>query len=155
MKKTNALLLTAFTSFAMMSPTMIHALEPTVIQNGTSTAEVYKYVQSTYSTYLPKTLELSQTNVTSFEVSAIGNLNPNNVLSITLTSNEITMSRQDDPTYSKIATIEFEDPLWKEADVVELKGASGKITFEETKAGYYTGTMEFKVDLKTVPSTQD
>lgn len=146
MKKLLSLLtVTAMMAFAVVS---VHAEDTEVTTNTGAEATVTKTNDSSFSVLIPKAIDLGTATEKEFTVQAKGNIAPTQTLSVTV-EETIAMTRSDDVSYSGSATAELADASWTgNALTSDYSSKNGTVTFEETKAGSYTGTAEFTVTLQ-------
>ena len=146
MKKLLSLLTVAsMMAFAVVS---VHAEDTEVTTNTGAEATVTKTNDSSFSVLIPKAIDLGTATEKEFTVQAKGNIAPTQTLSVTV-EETIAMTRSDDVTYSGSATAELADASWTgNALTSDYSSKNGTVTFEETKAGSYTGTAEFTVTLQ-------
>ena len=146
MKKLLSLLtVTAMMAFAVVG---VHAEDTEVTTNTGAEATVTKTNDSSFSVLIPKAIDLGTATEKEFTVQAKGNIAPNQTLSVTV-GETIAMTRANDAGYSGSATAELADASWTgNALTSDYSSKNGTVTFEETKAGSYTGTAEFTVTLQ-------
>lgn len=146
MKKLLSLLTVAsMMAFAVVS---VHAEDTEVTTNTGAEATVTKTNDSSFSVLIPKAIDLGTATEKEFTVQAKGNIAPTQTLSVTV-EETIAMTRSDDVSYSGSATAELADASWTgNALTSDYSSKNGTVTFEETKAGSYTGTAKFTVTLQ-------
>lgn len=145
MKKLLSLLtVTAMMTFAVVG---VHAEDTEITNDGGAQATVTKTNESSYSVLIPKAIDLGKATEKEFTVQAKGNIAPNQTLSVTV-GETIAMTRSNDASYNGNATAELEAEWVGNALTSEYTSKNGTITFNETKAGTYTGTAEFTVSLQ-------
>lgn len=143
-------LLSLLAAVSMMATATIgvHAADTEVTSNGNAQATVTKTNDSSYSVLIPKNIDLGTAKEKEFTVQAKGNIAPTETLTVTV-AESIDMARNGDDGYSGTATAELLDASWVgNALTSEYASKNGKVTFNETKAGSYTGTAEFTVKLQ-------
>ena len=143
-------LLSLLTVASMMAVAVVgvHAEDTEVTTNTGAEATVTKTNDSSFSVLIPKAIDLGTATEKEFTVQAKGNIAPNQTLSVTV-GETIAMTRTGDAGYSGSATAELADATWTgNALTSDYTSKNGTVTFEETKAGSYTGTAEFTVTLQ-------
>ena len=145
MKKLLSLLaVSSMMAFAIVG---VHAEDTEITGDGGAQATVTKTNGSNYSVLIPKAIDLGTASSQTFTVQAKGNIDPTQTLSVTI-GETIAMTRSNDASYNGNATAELEAEWVGNALTSEYTSKNGTITFNETKAGTYTGTAEFTVSLQ-------
>ena len=123
-----------------------------VTNNGTTEADISKYVSSEFSVLIPKQIELGEDTKAEFEVLAKGNIAPTEEVVVSV-DKEVDMNRVGEEDYDDMdATVTLLDCTWNHETLTsEYNGKTGSVVFEETKAGKYYGTGTFYIDLEGGP----
>ena len=156
-----------FTVMTMAAPTMVSAEEITVQQiSGPTkvpetvekTTQINRTIDSSYTVVIPQNITLSNAETQrTYTVNAKGNIAPTQTLKVTVTKS-VTMNRSGDDAYAtsgKQAAMTLEEAVWT-GDKLLLDGEdrNGTVTFDETKAGIYTGTATFTIDFSDTNSIE-
>lgn len=139
--------------FMMMLMISISFLTPgiaSVHAEESSDMIVTKAIPSTFTVEIPKSIDLGAANSKVFVVSAKGNIDSYETLVVTAAN--ANMKRTGDSTYTKYAQIELQDAQWKGNELnSKSNSVQGTATFNESRAGSYTGTALFEVILYDGP----
>ena len=142
-------LMSLFAAVTMMTALTVgvNAEDTEITNDGGAQATVTKSNDSSYTVLIPKAIDLGTATEKSYAVQAKGNIAPTQTLSVTV-ADSIDMKRTGDDSYSGTATAELDATWVGNALTAEYTSKNGTVTFEETKAGSYTGTAEFTVSLQ-------
>lgn len=144
MKKISMSFLCIMLLCILFMPDKVHA-ESIQTEGGTQVT-ITKNVASSYTVDIPKKIDLGNKTSASFTVSVQGNIAPTETLQVK-TASQINMIRNGDDAYSNKASVDFGTHVWIGSDIEELAEVDGTITFHETKAGNYTGSVHFDIGL--------
>lgn len=106
---------------------------------------------STFNVQIPKSVSLGNQKEQMYSISAIGNIEDNEYISVTLNNSDITMRNGSGSISTATAslnnsnTVEFNNENGLNNST--LISSSGKIVFSETRAGNWSGTLTFNVSL--------
>lgn len=122
---------------------------------GAAETKIQRTVGSEYSVLIPKTITITSTETTqTFEIQAKGNLSATKQIDVSYDSATVDMKRAGDDSYDEMdAMIQFNDDAtvlsWTEENTTSntYSAQGGTVTFEETKAGEYSGTATFNIAL--------
>lgn len=142
MKKISMSFLCIMLLSTLFLPDKVHA--KSIQTEGGTQVTITKNIASSYTVDIPKKIDLGNKTSASFTVSVQGNIAPTETLQVK-TASQINMIRNGDDAYSNTATVDFGTHAW--SDVEESAEADGTITFTETKAGNYTGSVHFDIGL--------
>lgn len=113
---------------------------------GTADTEITKTVESEFSVLIPKTIEMAG-DEQDFTVQAKGNIAPTVELEVTVTG-AVDMAREGDDAYEGTATVTLTDCVWDFETLTDAyTNKDGSVSFDEAKAGVYTGTETFTITL--------
>lgn len=130
-------------SFLTSAMASVHAEE-------SSDIIITKAIPSTFTVEIPKSIDLGEATSKVFVVSAKGNIDSYETLVVTAVN--ANMKRTGDSTYTKYAQVVLQDAQWKGNELSsESSSVQGTVTFNETRAGNYTGTALFEVFLYDGP----
>ena len=122
-----------------------------VTNNGTTEADISKYVSSEFSVLIPKQIELGEDTKAEFEVLAKGNIAPTEEVVVSV-DKEVDMNRVGEEDYDDMdATVTLLDCTWNHETLTsEYNGKTGSVVFEETKPANIMAqepfTLIWKVD---------
>ena len=99
-----------------------------------------------FSVLIPKSIDLGTSDSATFSIKVKGNINDQDMIAVTADST-VEMTRINDSEYSGAAEVVLEDAHWYGSDLNAdtYKEKTGTITFEEEKAGSYTGQLNFTI----------
>lgn len=144
--KTKTFIITAALMLFML-PLNVHAADTEITGDGSASATVTKTVSSSYSVLIPKAIDLGSASSSNITVQAKGNIAPDKKLDIT-TDATVSMERANDDSYSSDATVTLSGASWNSTALTDAyTSKTGTISFGETKAGSYTGTLNFTIAL--------
>lgn len=133
----------------MMSCSFMSVKAEEITEDGASDMTITRTIPSTYSVKIPKTIELGTEATKSFNVNITGNIAPDKILKVSASS-KVSMTRQGDSTYAKDASMSFGGLSLNHTALEKGMDASGNISFNEIKAGVYSGVATFNISLETI-----
>lgn len=130
-----------------LMPTSLHA--ESITTDGGTNVTITKNVPSHYSVDIPQKVDLENKATVSFQVSAQGDITPTEKLEVKAAPTTV-MKRAGDDSYSGQATISFGTITWGHVELGKSPTIGGTVTFDETKAGSYSGVVQFDIRLKSI-----
>lgn len=156
--------------FSIASPITTYAAETNnVTANGSSSTTVTATRASSWTVQIPKVVAFGTTSTQNFNVGAYGNILADKIIQIDITSahskvamtnevgtasnayatfgsNAITAEKASNITFQSSSATTGSNKL--NADYTTVVTQSGNISFTETKAGNWSGTLTFDISLK-------
>lgn len=165
------LLISLVMIFSIFSPVTAYAAETNnnVTANGSSNTTITATRASSWTVQIPKTVSFGTTSTQTFNVGAYGNILADKMIQVDITSahSKVAMTNEASTasnayatfgptaiTTEKASNITFQSSSATtganklNADYTTAVTQSGNISFTETKAGSWSGTLTFDISLK-------
>lgn len=126
---------------ALLVPAGVNAAE-------TKSVPITQNVSSSYNVALPKSIDMGTAKTVNYTYTVTGNIDPTEAVSVTADSKS-TMTRTNDSTTTVQASVVVNKTSFSETDINGGGAGTGTVTSNPIKAGSYTGTAVFHLDLTT------